>query len=233
MTSFFSEGGCGYYPDRITRNHGFTDEKHAFTREQITRVLSKGYRRFGYDYYRPYCRGCRECTPYRVLVDQFTPNRSFRRTLKRNADLRVLWDKPQPTQQKFEMYVRYQLTRHKEMDESPELRRELAMAMVSQMYMNPADTLELTIFKHNTILGYAIFDRTLDSLSAVYSVFEPDEPARSLGTFNILLAIEKTRELGLPYLNLGLYLASHEKMAYKKNFGPAEVYTGFSWKLLS
>lgn len=230
MTSFFSEGGCGYYSDRITRNHGFTDEKHLFTPEQITRVLAKGYRRFGYDYYRPYCRGCRECTPYRVLVNQFRPNRGFRRTMKRNADLEVAWARPQPTQAKFELYVRYQLTRHKDMDESPDVRRELAMAMVSQMYMNPADSIELTILRGGVVLGYAIFDRTLDSLSAVYSVFDPDETVRSLGTLNILLAIEKTKELGLPYLNLGLYLAGHEKMAYKKNFGPAEVYVGFSWK---
>lgn len=53
------------------------------------------------------------------------------------------------------------------------------------------------------------------------------------GTLNILLAIEKTKELNLPFLNLGLYLAGHEKMAYKKKFGPAEVYVGFSWKLLA
>ena len=230
MTSFFSEGGCGYYAERTTRNHGFTDEQHAFTPEQITRVLAKGYRRFGYDYYRPYCRGCRECTPYRVLVERFKPNRSFRRTLQRNSDLQVAWGKPQPTQQKFELYVRYQLTRHKDTEESADMRRELAMAMVSQMYMNPAGTLELTVLKGAVVLGYAIFDRTLDSLSAVYSVFDPAESARSLGTFNILCAIEKTRQLRLPYLNLGLYLAGHEKMAYKKNFLPAEVYTGFSWK---
>ncbi len=150
--------------------------------------------------------------------------------MKRNADLEVAWARPQPTQEKFELYVRYQLTRHKDMDESPDVRRELAMAMVSQMYMNPADSIELTILRGGVVLGYAIFDRTLDSLSAVYSVFDPDETVRSLGTLNILLAIEKTKELGLPYLNLGLYLAGHEKMAYKKNFGPAEVYVGFSWK---
>lgn len=233
MVSFFSEGGCGYYADRITRNHGFTDEKHSFTPAQITRVLAKGYRRFGYDYYRPYCRACRECTPYRVLANAFVLNRSFRRTLKRNADLQVIWDKPQPTQEKFELYVHYQLARHKEKPESAELRRELAFAMMSQMYLNPADSLELTILKDGAVMGFAIFDRTLDSLSAVYSVFDPGQPERSLGTFNILAAIEKSRELGLPYLNLGLYLAGHEKMAYKKNFGPAEVYVGFSWKTLA
>ena len=225
-----SEGGCGYYAERITRNHGFTDEGHRFSPEQITRVLAKGYRRFGYDYYRPYCRHCRECTPYRVLVQKFTLTRRFRRTLKRNADLSVEWQKPRPTQEKFELYVRYQLARHKDVPEDQALRKDLAVAMVSQMYLNPDQTLELMIRDSSGLLGFAIFDRTLDSLSAVYSVFEPDERGRSLGTFNILCAIEKARALNLPYLNLGLYLANHEKMSYKHDFQPAEVYSGFSWK---
>lgn len=227
------EGQCGYYPDRISRNHWISDPQHGFSPRQLTRILNKGYRRFAGEYYRPYCRGCRECTPYRIPVATFNPGRTQRRIRQRNAAVLAEWAAPQATQQKFELYVRYQLARHKDTGASlADMRRELAGSMLRQMYMNPPSTLELVIRENDTLLGFAIFDRTLDSLSAVYSVFEPDQPDRSLGTLNILLAIEKARAEGLPYLNLGLWLAGHSKMAYKQKFFPAEVYRGFRWRPL-
>jgi arginyl-tRNA--protein-N-Asp/Glu arginylyltransferase len=227
----FTEGQCGYYGERVSRNHCISDDRHELSRFQITRILNKGYRRYGVDYYKPYCRNCRECTPYRVSAVDFKPNRSFKRTLKRNAATQVVWAEPKPTQEKFELYVRYQLNRHKDLGEKSLLtvRKNLAAAMIQQMYMNPKDALELTVSENNAVIAFAVFDVTDDSLSAVYSVFEPGMAERSLGTFNILCGIDKVRELNLPYLNLGLYLAEHEKMAYKANFGPAEIYAKYSW----
>ncbi len=235
MQTSYTEGQCGYYGERISRNHCISDDRHELTRSQITRLLNKGYRRYGVDYYKPYCRTCHECTPYRVRAADFTPNRSFKRTLKRNAAAQVVWAEPKPTQEKFELYVRYQLDRHKDFGEKSLLtvRKQLATAMIQQMYMNPKDTLELTVSENDVVIAFAIFDVTDDAMSAVYSVFEPGLADRSLGTFNILCGMEKVRQLNLPWLNLGLYLAEHEKMAYKSNFGPAEVYRRFSWTQFS
>lgn len=235
VQSYFTQGQCGYYGERLSRNHCITDDRHELSREQITRLLGKGYRRYGVDYYRPYCRYCRECTPYRVDLAQFKPGRSFRRTLKRNAGVAAEWSDPRPTQEKFELYVRYQLDRHKDFDTHSMLsvRKQLASAMIRQMYMNPAGTLELTLTENGAVIGFAVFDRADDSLSAVYSVYEPELTPRSLGTFQILCGIEKARELQLPWLNLGLYLSGHEKMAYKANFAPAEIYRGYGWKNFS
>lgn len=227
-----TEGPCGYYPERATRNHMLSDENHEFSVSQITRILNKGYRRFGPDYYRTFCRGCNECTPYRVLAGEFRPNRAYRRVLGRNQKAVVQWSQPKASQEKFELYVRYQLARHKDFGDDPLLvvRQNLAVAMIRQMYMNPQSSLELTVSENGRVLAFATFDATDDSLSAVYSVFEPEMPERSLGTLNVLLAIQKVKDLGLQYLNLGLYLEKHPKMSYKANFGPAEVYEGFSWK---
>lgn len=231
----FTQGQCGYYGERVSRNHCISDDRHELERWQITRLLNKGYRRYGVDYYKPYCHQCSECTPYRVRAADFKPNRAFRRTLKRNAGVSVVWGEPRPTQEKFELYVRYQLGRHKDFGEKSLLavRKSLAAAMIQQMYMNPAGTLELTLSENDAVIAFAIFDVTDDALSAVYSVFEPALAERSLGTFNILCGIDKVRELNLPWLNLGLYLARHEKMAYKANFGPAEIYRNFSWTQFS
>lgn len=222
---------CGYYPQRLARNHCFEDPHHALTDAQRTRLLGKGYRRFATDYYRPFCERCHECIPYRVLVGEFEPDRSMRRVRKRNADVVAEWHVPQPTREKLELYVRYQLHRHKEnTSHSQAAYHQLGRTMLQQMYTNPPSTLELTTRENGRLLGFAIFDRTLDSLSAVYSVYEPEHEARSLGTLNILLAIEKAKGEGLPYLNLGLWLAHHPKMAYKSRFRPAEIYTDFRWR---
>lgn len=222
---------CGYYPRRVARNHCFEDPYHALTDAQRTRILAKGYRRFATDYYRPFCKSCHECVPYRVLVQEFQPDRSMRRVLKLNASVVAEWGAPQPTREKFELYVRYQLDRHKENTlRAHDMHQRLGTAMMQQMYTNPPTTIELTTRENGRLLGFAVFDRTLDSLSAVYSVYEVEYGARSLGTLNILLAIEKAKAEGLLYLNLGLWLEQHPKMAYKSRFRPAEIYRDFRWR---
>lgn len=226
----YYEAQCGYYPDRLARNHEFSDPGHKLTPAQVTRLINKGYRRFATEYYRPFCKVCHECTPYRVLVEQFRPNRSMRRVRARNAAVNVEWAAPQPTQEKFELYMRYQLRRHRDSAQPfSDLRRQYAAAMMRQMYTNPPTTLEITTREEGRLIGFAIFDRSLDSLSAVYSVYEPELPQRSFGTLHILLAMEKARAERLPYLNLGLWLQHHPKMAYKKNFQPAQIYRAYRW----
>lgn len=227
----FQESVCGYYNDRISRTHNIIDGEQKFSKKQISRLLQKGYRRYGRFYYRNYCRTCAECTPYRVIVDNFKPNRAMRRTLKRNSAFTLLWQIPKPTQEKYELYVRYQMGRHKDgAEDSVVLKGLLRDSMLTQMYTNPKDTIELVLHDKNRLVGFAIFDVLTDSLSAVYSVFQPTFKENSLGTFIILAAIEKTRDLRLKYLNLGLYLENHEKMRYKANFGPAEIYRSFQWR---
>ncbi|HRP69163.1 MAG TPA: arginyltransferase [Turneriella sp.] len=233
MNKDFSESWCGYYPERRARIHSIDDSKHELNQTQVTRLLQKGYRRYAGHYYKNYCRTCHECIPYRVLVDEFKPNRAMRRTFQRNADLTLQWYTPLPTEEKFQLYLKYQLARHKSNEEySRSLRKILLQAMIEQMYTNPIDSIELTIYKEEKVIGFAIFDVLEDSLSAVYSVFDPDYHVRSLGTFNILQSIEKTCALGLPYLNLGLYLEFHEKMNYKSKFTPAEIYINHAWRRL-
>jgi leucyl-tRNA---protein transferase len=232
VTRYFTQGPCGYYSDRDTKNHCISDPRHEFEGSSLTRIINKGYRRFGTEYYRAYCAGCRECTPYRLIVSKFLMGRSLQRVRRINADLSVTWAKPQATQEKFELYVRYQKQRHKEGNQlsARAFREEMMLAMIQQMYMNPASTLEMTLALGEKVIGFAIFDQTNDSLSAVYSVFDPEMTDRSLGTLNILLAIEKAQSLSLPYLNLGLYLEGHVKMNYKSRFGPAEIYREFQWR---
>ncbi len=232
MSPQLYDGQCGYYEDRDNRNHWVFEGPEPVSQETLTRLLNKGYRRIGGNYYKPFCRTCHECTPYRIPVALFKPTRSQKRVLHRNENITVEWVNPTATREKFSLYVRYQTARHvKDAPYTQQLKNELLQAMIGQMYTNPASTLELVLRENGRLVGFAIFDRTLDALSAVYSVFDPDLKTRSLGTFNILQAVAKTKAEGLPYLNLGLWLEGHPKMAYKKNFQPAEIYRNFRWRV--
>ena len=67
----------------------------------------------------------------------------------------------------------------------------------------------------------------------VYSFFDPEAGARSLGTFMILDHISHARRLGLAYVYLGYWVPESRKMAYKSQFRPAEVLAGGSWRMLT
>ena len=54
-------------------------------------------------------------------------------------------------------------------------------------------------------------------------------PQRSLGSYIILWHIERARELGLPFVYLGYWIAESRKMAYKSRFAPMERLDGAFW----
>jgi len=78
----------------------------------------------------------------------------------------------------------------------------------------------------------SLVDRLVDGLSSVYTFFEPEVAGASFGTYNVLWQIERCRNLGLPYLYLGYWIAESRKMAYKATFRPIEGLNGRQWQRL-
>jgi arginine-tRNA-protein transferase len=77
--------------------------------------------------------------------------------------------------------------------------------------------------------GAMLADHIGDGYSAVYSFYDPTEPARSLGTWLILALIEAARLADLPYVYLGYWIAGSSKMDYKGRFRPFEVLAHGGW----
>ena len=91
----------------------------------------------------------------------------------------------------------------------------------------------LVEFRENEILRMvSVVDVLADGLSAVYTFYDPDVPHTSFGTFNVLWQIELCRQLQLPYLYLGYWIAGSRKMAYKSNFQPLQGLQDGNWQAL-
>jgi len=79
----------------------------------------------------------------------------------------------------------------------------------------------------------SLSDRLGDGLSGVYKFFALDRSRTSPGTYVILWHIDQARELGLPYVYLGYWIAESPKMAYKMRFQPLEGLVDEQWVRLT
>lgn len=79
------------------------------------------------------------------------------------------------------------------------------------------------------LVGVSHVDVLDDSLSMMYSFFDPGKPKSSLGTYMILDNIELAKDLGLEYVYLGFWVPGSKKMGYKSNFSALETLESGKW----
>ncbi len=218
------EHDCPYLVDRQARN--IVVDPSYLNAEVYAELLKLGFRRSGAHVYRPHCSGCSACRSLRVPVDRFVPDRSMRRALKRNRDLRFRLVDGCYKQEYFELYRSYLQARHPGagMDESTA--QDFETFLLSEW----CETVFCEVRHGNALLGVGVADVLSDALSAVYTFFDPACPARSLGTWTVLQQIEIVRQTGRKWLYLGYWLNECRKMAYKNRFRPCEVYMHGEWK---
>ena len=219
---------CGYYPDRTAQNL-VVDPAAPHIARIYDGALQQGFRRAGGHVYFPRCPACQACTPCRIPVNQFAPDRSQRRCGRHNADLQARLAPARFSDEYFALYTRYLGARHAGggMDEpSPEdFDRFLYTAW------SPTRFLELR--RAERLLAVAVTDLCSDGLSAVYTFFDPAEDRRGLGTFAILSQLRLAQRMGLSHLYLGYWIAGHPKMDYKARFRPLELRVAGSWRVMS
>jgi leucyl-tRNA---protein transferase len=218
------EHPCGYYADRNARNL-VIDPLARGLPQVYGSALERGFRRSGGHVYRPHCQGCRACVAARVPVADFRPDRSQRRCLKRNHDLSLHIAPAQRSAENFGLYQRYLEARHRDggMDDPAEEDFERFLACS----WSPTRFLELRL--DGALMAVAVTDVLPQGLSAVYTFYSPEHPARGLGTYAILSQIEWARRQGLPHVYLGYWIADHRKMDYKLRYQPLERLRDGAW----
>ncbi|WP_394689921.1 arginyltransferase [Hoeflea sp.] len=196
-----------------------------------------GFRRSQNIAYRPACETCRACVSVRILADEFKPTRSMRRNFAANNDLVATEYHAEPSSEQFRLFRRYLDSRHRKGGMADMSIGDYAM-MVEDTHVDTriieyrikveGDGLQ----DHPTgpLIGVALTDRMGDGLSMVYSFYDPDETARSLGTFMILDHVERAKALGLPHVYLGYWVEGSQKMEYKVRFQPQEHLMAQGWQ---
>jgi arginyl-tRNA--protein-N-Asp/Glu arginylyltransferase len=217
---------CPYLAGRTEQNI-FTELTGPDSPSMYDTLTHAGFRRSHNIAYRPVCPGCNACVSVRVLVRAFAPRRSHRRILGVNADLVGRERAASATLEHYRLFARYVSVRHDD-GEMADMNFADYAAMVEE---SPLTT---SIIEYRdaagALMAACLVDRLRDGLSAVYSFFDPAEEQRGLGNFMVLRLIELSRELGLPYLYLGYWIAGSRKMAYKARFRPLEALGANGWK---
>jgi arginine-tRNA-protein transferase len=195
-----------------------------------------GFRRSQSIAYRPACEGCRACVSVRVVAEDFRPTRSMRRIAERNADIVGDLRQATPTSEQYSVFRSYLDARHRDGGMADMTVLDYAM-MVEDSHVE-TKTVEYRVRGVDTglngrgvgpLLGVSLTDVLSDGLSMVYSFFDPDADARSLGTFMILDHIERARRMRLSYVYLGYWVRGSRKMDYKSRFLPQERLMSQGW----
>ena len=168
----------------------------------------------------------------------------MRRIARRNADIASEMRIAVPTSEQYAIFRAYLDSRHRDGGMADMTVLDYAM-MVEDSHIEtriveyrrreplgasaPSGDGGGRVRRRGDLLAVALTDVLGDGLSMVYSFFEPDEAARSLGTLMVLDHIARARNMGLAYVYLGYWVRGSRKMDYKSRFLPQERLTPDGW----
>jgi arginine-tRNA-protein transferase len=215
---------CGYLPAETARLHyRIIPRISAAAYEDL---LSRGWRRFGIEFFRPACHVCAECRSLRIPVEEFTPSRSQQRALKSNAQIEVVVQPPTVTSRHVELYNSY----HADMRQRRGWPlREITEKEYAKTFVIGSNDFarEFLYLADGTVVGVALADVLPTALSSVYFIHDPQWRLQSPGVFSVLKQLHFCQQHGLRYQYLGYWVAGCQSMAYKSRYRPHELLVGY------
>jgi arginyl-tRNA--protein-N-Asp/Glu arginylyltransferase len=225
-------GPCPYLPGRTERKvfTELTGEHASELNDALGRI---GFRRSQNVAYRPSCADCTACVSVRIVANEFKPNATQRRLIRRSSDLVVRACKPWSTDEQFNLLQRYLSARHPtggmtEMDE---------IDFADMVEQTPVETYMIEYREPDQdgrpgrLVGGCLTDKQGDGLSMIYSFFDTEAEARNgLGSYIIVDHILRAQRAGLPYVYLGYWVEGSDRMNYKVRYQPIEKLGRAGWE---
>ena len=194
------------------------------TPAELDVFLARGWRHVGTRFFRYssgfYDSAFHHVAPLRIRLANFSLSKSQRRTLKKNRDLRVAVRPLEITPEKEELFERH--------------KRRFTYGVPESIYNflprraedNPCEALEICVYRGDELLAASFFDVGERAVSSVYAIFAPEERARRLGIFTMLLEIEWALEHKKEFFYQGYCFEEDSFYDYKKRFRGVEK---FDW----
>ena len=189
-------------------------------------LIEKGFRRSGQYIYKPNCKSCTACIPIRLPVQKFLFSKTQKRIYKKHGYFQVREAPLSFKQKHFDLYLKYQNKRHSfinnDQNNLDDYNDFLIKSNVKSKFIEFWDGDLLKIV--------SIVDIVSDGISAVYTFYDPDDEKVSYGTYSIIWLINWCKAQQLKYLYLGYWIGECDKMKYKTNFKPYELYIKGYWQ---
>lgn len=199
---------------------------------ELDSLLADGWRHFGPNFFRynlaVYDDDIRHVMPLRIRLSEFRLSRSQLRVLKRNADFTI-------SIESIEITAEIEALFHRHKQRFKQHPPESIYTFVSEYpELEPCATLQQSIrTRDGELLSAGFFDVGENSLSGIYTAFEPTETRRSLGIFTILKEIEYAISLEKEFYYQGYCYSGSSFYDYKKRFLGTEAFDwNGGWKRL-
>lgn len=218
---------CSYLNGELAQS-AFVSPDFEMTTTVYSQLIAHGFRRSGDDVYRPQCASCQQCVPVRLAVRDFKPSRKQKRCLQTNAETTAIIKPAVFESAHYEMYMRYQQQRHADGG----MAKSSADDYINFLGSTWCQTQFVEFSIADELAGVAVVDFLDNSLSAVYTFFEPKFSSYGLGVYAVLWQIEQAKSLGLEHLYLGFWIENCQKMAYKNQYQPLQGLVNQHWQVL-
>ncbi|MER2492567.1 arginyltransferase [Catenovulum sediminis] len=219
------EFSCDYLPQHKERLLVALDNI-VYNPANYEKLMEMGFRRSGAQVYRPHCNLCSECQSIRIPVIKFAASKNQKRVIRKCANFMVKLNLNQTDPLTYySLYENYINTRHADGSMYP-ANVEQYLSFVEAHWLQVGF---LEIYDKQKLISVSVIDCLPNCYSAVYTFFDPDYQAYSLGTFAILQQIELTRLSARQFLYLGYQVDGCNKMNYKSKFYPHQRLVQNKW----
>jgi arginyl-tRNA--protein-N-Asp/Glu arginylyltransferase len=216
---------CVYRPSQIARMPLLYPTR-MLTPDELDSQLARGRRRSGVCMYYTACPACVSCEPTRLDLGKFTLSRSMKRVLHRgDRCLSVQIGIPQAEANRLELFNRHRMQR----DLASQRESYSVHDYRSFLVDSCCESYELSCWWQSQLVACSVIDCGRQSLSAVYTYFDPDFSHFSLGTYAILKQWEWAVSQKKSYLYLGMYVEDNQHLRYKARFAPQQRLIAGRW----
>ena len=219
------EHDCSYLPGmRATMTYRLAFNLPS---DRYESLLERGWRRFGRTLFRPGCSGCAACQSLRVMVADFQPSKSQRRTLNRNRQIDIRIVKPGVSQEHLDLYNNYHLDMHQRRDWPF---REISFEQYHESFLEGGFEFsrEFQYRDNGRLVGLGLVDMPPNTMSSIYFFHHPDYRENALGTFSILQELAEARSTNRQWLYMGYYIRECQSMNYKNRFTPYQILQAYT-----